>query len=94
VRAYAANERLAGSPSQPPIKITSIRHPTQVLFMYDGPYARPFWLYSLLLDVTDHHDGRANIAFVDGHVQAFSGMNAFTYVTTADVYSISMDPQY
>jgi len=99
VRAYASNEYLAdedlhAGPSFAPLKITHVRHPTQVPFMYDSPYERPFWLYPYLLDITDNHHGHANIVFVDGHVSSYAGMNSFTYVTTADVYGISMDPQY
>lgn len=100
VRAYASNEWLADEdlhigPSLAPLKLSRVRHATQVAFMYDGPYARPFWLNPALVDITDNHDGQANIAFVDGHVASFRGMNNYTYpYMTVEAYGISMDPQY
>jgi len=105
VRAYGYNDFLADRdtyqfPGKEPFKITKIKHPSDVVCMYDGPYDRPFWLYHLLLDITDNHNRGANILFVDGHVDYFKNMTKMArppespdYFTVTD-YSISMYPKY
>jgi prepilin-type processing-associated H-X9-DG protein/prepilin-type N-terminal cleavage/methylation domain-containing protein len=71
---YAMNMYLSPWIRPQPHKLSEIPNPGQLVFMADapGPYASTV-PSQLGYSVNARHTGRANVVFVDGHVQAFAG---------------------
>jgi prepilin-type processing-associated H-X9-DG protein len=103
-RAYAYNDWLADEdrydpygPSWKSIRITKVKHSTQVCMLYDGPYIYPFFLFDRFGDITPNHKNGANIAFVDGHVQGGykalnNSVNYYLYMPQSKYGGVSMWP--
>ena len=71
---YAMNMYLSPWIRPQPHKLSEIPRPEQLAFMADalGPYASTV-PSQLGYSVQARHGGRANVVFVDGHVQSFTG---------------------
>lgn len=85
IRTYSMNERLL-SPAKnsegqwafPGLRTTQVRTPSRTAFFMDGSLAGkgPYWQYltrmgQWLNEENFIHGGKANVAFIDGHVEAF-----------------------
>jgi prepilin-type N-terminal cleavage/methylation domain-containing protein/prepilin-type processing-associated H-X9-DG protein len=102
-RTYGYNDQLGDvdfyvGPGLDSLRITAVKLPSKVIFLYDGFIYRPFFLEFSLAHISDNHGngsvGRANISFVDGHVQSYSHMDRYTWDNIAAVEEgITMDPR-
>jgi prepilin-type processing-associated H-X9-DG protein len=100
IRAYGYNDQLADEdwfigPKINPIRLTMVKRATEVIFLYDTFYYRPFILDFTLGDIADNHSGGANISFVDCHVDWFKRMDKYGYIhVEAAEEGITMDPKH
>jgi prepilin-type processing-associated H-X9-DG protein len=92
-RAYCYNDWLADAdlylrPGTLAFKISRVKKATDVPMLYDGRYYYPFFLFYGYYDITENHKSGANIAFVDGHVDAHKGLRdiggGYSYVGAPD----------
>ena len=72
--AYAMNMYLSPWIRPQPHKLQELPNPSQLAFMADGPSCWASTVPSSQgYSVVARHEGRANVAFVDGHVESFDG---------------------
>jgi prepilin-type N-terminal cleavage/methylation domain-containing protein/prepilin-type processing-associated H-X9-DG protein len=81
-----------------PTRASDIRRPSRLIALYDGPYARGFWMHYYVLDITPNHlgDEAANVSFADGHVETFRNFDKYFQVwkyETLEEYDVNMNPK-